>query len=57
MPALSRAQAILKTMKIRTKIEKLKRLLQQMDLQLDGLHLALTDYCGRIFQLLSSSAT
>ena len=28
-----------------------------MDLQLDGLHLALTDYCGRIFQLLLSSAT
>ena len=28
-----------------------------MDLQVDGLHLALTDYCGRIFQFLSSSAT
>ena len=27
------------------------------DGQLDGLHLTLTDYCGRIFQFLSSSAT
>ena len=57
MPTLSRAQAILKTMNIRTKkLKNLKRTFTT-DGQLDGLHLALTDYCGRIFQLLLSSAT
>ena len=50
MLALPRAQAVLKTMKIRTK--KLKA---------DGLTVRWFafgfDYCGRIFQFLSSSAT
>ena len=58
MPTFPRAQAMLKAMKIRTKNCKTQKgLLQQIDFPLDGLHLALNDHCGRIFQLLSSSAT